>query len=373
MKRKKKLSLVISSYDDLKNPIYSGGGAHSVHQVAKNLTKKHKVTVLTGTYKNAKNEILDKVEYVRIGSDVLGHKIGQLIYQYSLIKYARKKNYDIWIESSTPPFTFSLLPLFCKKPVISWINMLCSYDMQRKYKLNFRTIEQELCKLYKYVIAPTDWVKNEIKTMNKKTKIFTITQGFEREMPKKPLKKIAGLDKYLLFIGRIEVNQKGLDLLLQALPFTDKKTKVVIAGSGSYQEEHKLSNLIERFRIAKKTKRIGRVRGEKKEILLKYAKAVIIPSRFETFSLSALEAIMHQKPIICFDIPQLKWIPKKYAFKINPFSIPELAYCIDKVFLSKIKSNISDQERKEYLKKFNWTNIAQKFEVIISKALYEKR
>ncbi len=366
MNNNNKLTLVISSYDDQKNPVYSGGGAYSVHQLAKRLTAKYEVTVLTGTYRGAKNEIVDNIEYVRIGSDILGHKIGQLIYQCALLKYANKKKCDLWIESTTPPFTFSLLPLFCKKPVISWINMLCIPDMQRKYKLNFSSIEQNLCKLYKYVVAPTDWVKNEVKLMNKKAKIFTISNGFEQEFRNKPLKKTTSLGNYILFLGRVEVNQKGLDLLLQALQLTGTNTKVVIAGSGSKQEENKLNSQITQYGVTKKIIRIGRVQGQTKETLLKNASAVIVPSRFETFSLTSLEAIMHQKPVICFDIPQLEWIPAKYAFKIKPFNIPELATCIENIFSYKIEKRITNPEKQEYLKKFSWNNTARQFETFIS-------
>src|SRR5947209_2354 len=115
MGTKNKLSIIISSYDDIKNPVYGGGGAQAVHQLAKKLAARYTVTVLTGTYKKAKNEMVDKVLYKRVGSDIFGHKIGQLLFQYALLRHAKKGNFDIWIESSTPPFTFSLLPLFCKK------------------------------------------------------------------------------------------------------------------------------------------------------------------------------------------------------------------------------------------------------------------
>lgn len=367
MEKTIKKKIIISSYDDQKNPVYSGGGAHSVHQLSKRLAKKYEVTVLTGTFKKAKNEVIDKVKYIRIGSDILGHKIGQLIYQYHLIRYARENNYDVWIEGSTPPFTFSLLPLFARKPLISWIHMICGYDMQRKYNLNFARLEQELSKFYQYIIVPTDWVKNEVMTMNPRAEIFTITPGFDLKPCKKKFKKIASLGDYLLFIGRIEINQKGLDLLLEALQYTYKNTQVVIAGSGSKNEEKKLSVLIAKYKVADKIKRIGRIKGQEKEAFFKYAKAVIIPSRFETFSLTALEAILYEKPVICFNIPQLNWISAKYAYKIDPFKIPELAYSIDKALFSKIYKNISESEKKEYLKKVSWKNIAGYFDELITK------
>lgn len=362
MKDNRKYSITISSYDDQKNPVYSGGGAHSVHQLAKRLTKKYKVTVLTGTYKNARDEIIDNINYVRIGSDIFGHKIGQIIYQFALFRHARNGNYDIWIESTTPPFTFSLLPLFAHKPVLSWIHMICSYDMQRKYKINFRVFEQELSRYYKYFIAPTDWVKNEIKTMNKHAKIFTITQGFEQEPVRENLNLKSKFGDYILFIGRIEVDQKGLDLLIQALKLSGSSMKLVIAGTGSGKEEKNLDELIKKYRIGNKIIRVGRIQGERKEALFNNSKAVVIPSRFETFSITALEAFMHQKQVICFDIPQLRWIPKNLARKVRPFNINKLAEEIKLVQSGYpvMKAN------KKFLSQFSWDNTTKSFEKCIS-------
>ncbi len=224
-----KTKIIISSYDDLKNPVYSGGGAYAVHQLAKRLSKKYSVTVVTGSFKKAKNQMIDNVSYVRIGSCVFGHKIGQLIYQFALLKYSRNQKYDLWIESTTPPFTFSLLSKYSKKPVIAWVNMLCGEDMQRKYKLNFRVIEQELCKLYKHIITPTDWVKKEVLKMNKDSEVSTITLGLEKKTAIKNVINNFMLKNYLLFLGRIEVDQKGLDLLIKALFLTRDEIQLVIA------------------------------------------------------------------------------------------------------------------------------------------------
>lgn len=366
MKKYKKLSIVISSYDDIENPVYAGGGSYAVHELAKGLAQKYKVTVLTGTYKEAKNELIDNVKYARIGSSVLGHKIGHLFFQYALLRYASRNDYDLWIESSTPPFTFSLLPLFSRKPVIIWINMLCCLDMRRKYKIDFEFIEHSLSKLYTHIIVPTDWVFREIKAMNKTAKVFMITQGIDvLKSPQPPFTKVGENGSYLLYIGRIEVDQKGLDLLLQALSITLEDVRLIIAGTGAKKEEDKLTDLISRYGVTKKVKRVGRVELSGKAILLKKAKAVIVPSRFETFSLSALESIIYQKPVICFDIPQLKWISEKYSVKIRPFSISQLAHSIDGIFSGKIKRRIKKKESAEILKKYNWDNSLQKFEEII--------
>jgi phosphatidyl-myo-inositol alpha-mannosyltransferase len=359
--RYKSKQIIISSYDDLKNPVYSGGGAISVHEVAKRFAKDYNVIVLTGTYKGAKQDVIDNVEYRRIGSDKLGHKIGQLVFQLALLKQSLMLKYDLWIESTTPPFTFSLLPLFVKRPIISWVNMLSSYDMQRKYLLNFRFIEQILAKLYRFFIVPTDWVYQEVSVMNKQAVITKIPCGY-KSLPLKMNsadKRIQG--KYLLFIGRIEVNQKGLDLLIQAIQYTKSKVKLVIAGSGAESEIKSLNSLIERYGLKDRIILVNRVELQDKALLFSKAVATVIPSRFETFSLVALESISYSKPVICFDIPQLSWIPEMYAYKVTPFDVKQLARAIDRLTMLRV-TVLPEHSIKPYLRQFTWDSIVSQFE-----------
>src|SRR4051812_43402090 len=95
--------VIISSYDDLKNPYYAGGGAYAVHEVAKRLAQKYHVEVLTSSYPQAKDEKVNDVSYKRIGVPRFGPYLGQLIFQARLPFYARTLDYDLWIENFTPP------------------------------------------------------------------------------------------------------------------------------------------------------------------------------------------------------------------------------------------------------------------------------
>lgn len=367
MPNNKKLSIIISSYDDLKNPVYGGGGAQAVHQLAAKLGQKYNVTVITGAYNNSKNVIFNNIKYERIGTDRLGHKIGQIIYQIAILRYVRKTEYDLWIEGSTPPFTFSLLPLFSRKPVISWVHMICSYDMKRKYYINFRFIEKKLCNLYHYIIVPTSWVRKEIENMNNHALIKNIPNGYEiGSYPTIQTKNLPKY-KYLLYLGRIEVNQKGIDLLLEALSLIDSSIKIIIAGSGDKKETNKLNDLIYKYNVQDKIKLVGRIVGSQKENLLRNALAIIIPSRYETLVTVAIEAIIHKKPVICFNIPQNEWIPGKYAFKVKPFNVIALSKIIDTINKNYKNKRITEKDKDMFLKNFSWNNFVNIIDSMISK------
>jgi glycosyltransferase involved in cell wall biosynthesis len=329
MKPSKKKKIVISLYDDLNNPYYAGGGARVVHALARRLTATYDVVVLTGNYKGSRNSELDGVSYKRIGPDFLGPKLGQLAFQLALLVHVHKQSYDLWIESFTPPFSTSFLPLFTRKPVIGLVQMLSSEDMQRKYKLPFHHIERIGLKQYSHFIVFTDENKKKLQAINKKATYFLHPLGIDT-LPGTS-SKVQG--DHILYLGRIEFDQKGLDLLLEAYHALEDTitTPLVIAGSGNKKDEGKLRQLIKQYHLEKRIVLAGKVSGKEKDALLRKSAVVVIPSRFDSYVLVALEAMAYGKPLVGFAIPGLSWIPKTCIVKVPPFDTAKLAAAIGRV------------------------------------------
>lgn len=313
----RKKRLIFSNYDDIKNPYYGGGGAMAIHETAKRLAKEFEVKVITGSYPGCRNEMIDEVAYIRIGSTIFRPKLGQLIFHILLWRQILIRRFDLWIESFTPPFSTSLLPLLTKKPVIGLAHMLSGEDMVKKYKLPFSFFERLGIKYYKNFIVLTETIREKINKINPKAAVEIIGNGVNipNAAPEQTLKN------HILYIGRIEVNQKGLDLMLRSYKKISDRIKkdLVICGSGLPQEIEKLKNLIKESGLESRVKLLGRVAGIQKEKLYQKATMVVLPSRREAFSLVALEALVHQTPLICFNIEGLRWIPDNCAVKVAPF------------------------------------------------------
>jgi len=357
--RGKKPVIFFSSYDDRKNPYYAGGGAYAVHEVAKRLAARFEVHVLTGKYPHClKSEFLDGVYYEHIGSCILGPKLGHLIFHCTLPFYVSGKAFDLWVESFTPPFSTSFLPLFTKKPVIGLVHMLAAEDMMRKYKIPFSFIENFGIKMYDNFIVLTEQSGKKIKRFNPLAHIEVIPNGINLSLLGSQSAK-----KHLLFIGRIEMDQKGLDLLLESYRLISDRVgcPLAIAGQGEAQEEQKLMKMADELKISDRIKFLGRVEGRKKAEIFQEAIAVIIPSRYETFSLVALEALACGIPIISFDIEGLKWLPEKFSFKIKPFDTFAMAMAMKKLAEQDNYSAIDPEEIKNFLKDYSWEAIAEKF------------
>jgi phosphatidyl-myo-inositol alpha-mannosyltransferase len=318
-----KARIVFSNYDDLQNPVYAGGGAIAIHEVAKRLAKNFEVTVLTGKYPEAENEMLDGVMYIRIGFRFFTGRLGQLLYHFSLPWHVLTKKYDVWIENFTPPFSTSLTPLFTKKPVIGLVHMLSGKDMVRKYHLPFHLVENLGLKFYRHFIVLTKHGADEIRAQNPSADIAVIGNGVHS--PLVPNKSSAGA--YLAYLGRIEVDQKGLDLLLTAYAKVRETLNIplIIAGTGSKKEMDRLEKLIYLQGLRDSVQLRGRIADEKKDEFLRGAVVGIISSRYETFSLVALEMMSYGIPVVAFDIPGITWAPENTLIRVPSFDTDALA------------------------------------------------
>ena len=368
MQNRQKKTIIFSSYDDINNPYYAGGGARAIYEVTKRLASEYTITVITGNYKGAKDQIVDKVTYKRIGPSFIGPKVGQLIFQLLLPYAMKKEQFDVWIESFTPPFSVSGLQRYTKKPVIGLAHMLSAEDMQRKYKLPFYILENHGLKTYNNFITITEKTKEKIKRHNKKAHFFTIPNGVA--IPH-PTKTIRSKNPFILYLGRIEVNQKGLDLLLEAFNSMKTKTKanLVIAGTGTKKELQQLQEIIEKSNLTNRVTLKGKVDGAEKAKLLNEATLIAIPSRFETFGNVILEAMAYGKPTIGFAIEGLQWVPTACMIKVKPFNTKALANGIAKMLTDNTMQKKMASAAKIQVKNYTWEKTAEAYKRAIESVI----
>lgn len=350
-------NIIISNYDDVNNSHYGGGGAIAVHEVAKRLVKYFKVKVITGKSYGLKNDNIDGVNYQRIGIEMnFIPQISQIIYSLCLPFYVKTENYNVWIESFTPPFSTGFLQLFTKKPVIGLVHMLSGSEMRRKFKFPFDVIEKYGLKTYNHIIVNSISIKNKIVGINKHAKVITIGNGIDK------IRKHNENSDYALFLGRIDIDQKGLDLLLNSWININKK--LIIAGNSD--ELDNLNQSIEDLGLQEKVTTVDKVSGKEKIELFSNAAFVVIPSRFETYSVVALESFSYGLPVVCFDIAGLEWIPQGAAIKVFPYNTTSFASACNALFKNRKRRNRMGSIGKTYAGKYRWNSIALKYKNYIS-------
>jgi glycosyltransferase involved in cell wall biosynthesis len=167
-----------------------------------------------------------------------------------------------------------------------------------------------------------------------------------------------------LFIGRLDINQKGLDLLFEALRIIKDRQitipKVIVAGP-DYRDGRAF---LEKFRVFHGLSDIveirGVVHGKEKESLFRSAKLFIHTSRWEGLPLVLLEAIAHGIP--CLLTPgtnvAAEWKSAGCAFETTLDSSAIAEYLI---FLSKQSLDKESRIARELAKSdYSWTSIVGK-------------
>jgi phosphatidyl-myo-inositol alpha-mannosyltransferase len=365
----KSRKVIISNYDDINNPFYGGGGAISIHEIFKRLTKFYSLTVITGKYPGCKHrETIDGVSYLRIGLEINNPQLSQIVFQLLLPLQVFFQKYDLWIESFTPPFSTNFLQLFSSKPVLGLVHMLAAEDMERKYMVPiFKPIQNLGIKSYRYFLTTTDELAKQIRLINSPAKIFVVSNGINISNKK----TLDSESKNIIFLGRLEIDQKGLDLLIEAYSYIKDKTEynLLIAGNGSKSQLKSLSSMIKSFGLESRVTLLGQVSGKTKNELFNMANLVVIPSRFETFSMVAIEAMSYSLPLVAFDISGLKWIPNGAVIKVKKYDSRGLSNAILKIIKSPKTAKKMGQVGKRYSDHYSWENISKQYQNVISTIL----
>lgn len=312
--------IVISSFDSPRNPHYGGGGAAIMEMIAQRLAAEYEVTFLTAAHRGPVSRHAE-FRYRHLPVGWAGPRGGQLMYHAMLPFAVRRIPHDLWIEGFTPPWSTSFLPLFSPARVVGIAHELSGVHMWRRYKLPFFLVERLGLRGYRDLVVLNPAHAEQAGRLSPKASVRVIPNGIViPEMAWAP----SGSGEHILFLGRIDVWNKGLDVLLLAYKRSGISLPLVIAGKGTPAQEGKLAALV--GAAGDNVRWVGHVTGEAKQDLLSRCAFLAMPSRTEAFGLAALEAMAYGKPVVHFSLPTLDWIDGD--MKVQPDDTGALAEAI---------------------------------------------
>jgi len=103
----------------------------------------------------------------------------------------------------------------------------------------------------------------------------------------------------LLTMARL-VKGKGVDIMIRAAEYLPQNVKIVIAGDGEQRGE--LERLARNLGVSNKIEFIGWVSGHEKNNLLRNADIFCLPSTYDAFPMSMVEAMCYGVPVVA-----VKW------------------------------------------------------------------
>jgi glycosyltransferase involved in cell wall biosynthesis len=333
-----------------------GGATNSVFYLAKGLKDKGinvKVGFGEGEYLKEKLE-KEKIEFVNFKWLKRTHNpLSNLFFIFEIKKFLDKEEFNVChfnstnalfgaigakISKSKPKTVFTFRGLSILDPNYKK-NLLLKpiYWLIFKFLLFFIDIPVFVSQRNLEDVKKMKLIKNGVVIYNgipepEFVKRETARQFFEKKI------KIDLKDKYLIgSIGRLDYS-KNYEFLIEVFPEILKikpESIVVIIGEG--QERKKLENLIEKLNLKEKIFLIGELKDSSK--YLKGFDLFVLPSRYEGFSITLIEVLFAEIPVIASDVGGNKeLLGEDYVFKLN-----------DKIdFLSKFNKKLTFPKKDKF-------------------------
>lgn len=167
------------------------------------------------------------------------------------------------------------------------------------------------------------------------------------------------------FIGRIDIHQKGLDLLLKAMVkkrdmLTSSKFHLNIYGPES-SDSILLSKLINDYSLNDLVRVGKKVLGKEKEQVLLNTDVFILTSRFEGLPMGLIEALSYGIPCAVTDGTYMgEEIDNSNAGWVSNVSTESIAIMLEQICQSKNKFGEIGNNARSLSKKYDWDSIAEK-------------
>jgi glycosyltransferase involved in cell wall biosynthesis len=343
------------------------------YDIYKYLSDRHEITLLCKKYPGAEDALIEGLRHIFVGTESKSFIRALLSYAFHASLFVKKygETYDIIIQEFSPAVPI-LLYLFTKKPVILQIQGYTGRKYFEKYNIFYALalylFERFLPVFYRNFIFVSESSKNNYH-LDKHKNIEIISNGIPEQIPKDEHSEDSD---YILYLGRIDIHHKGLDILLKA--YSDfyhifPGVRLIIAGDG--RDRQRFSALLHELSpdIRRNIELKGWVDGDGKADLLKNALMVVVPSRYEAQAIVVLESMSYAKAVIVSDIPELRFVTQnKAGISFKTEDACSLARSMKDLLASEERKDMGRRGR-EWVRTYTWDKIALSYERFLTSVL----
>lgn len=268
-------------------------------------------------------------------------------------RYAKRNNVPYVLQAHG-----SVLPFFQKEKMKEVFDKLWGFDVLHDAARVFALTEVE----------KEQYLKMGIKRENIEIVPLGINLEEYSNLPSKGNFKsksnIDENDKLILFLGRIH-EIKGLDLLIKSFSqISDDNVKLAIVG-GDYGFKGQLEKLITEHDLKDKVLFPGILTGRDKIEALIDCDIFVMPSRYESFTTSGLEAMACSKPLILTKNNHIQTWVRDNVGLICEFSESDLTKCMEQLLNDdELCKRFGKSGRELVENKYNWDKVSHEIEKI---------
>ena len=359
--------------DDVDSPL-SGGGPVRTLEICRRLARRHEVTVLTPTFLGSTPEkFRDGIRYLRLGRKLGEHGSSHHItFLGALPRAVRQHPHDLLVEDFMPPASVTWAPLFLPRPRarVASVQWFFAKSYTARLKLPFHWGEHVGLRLHRHFVVLSESMSRLISARRPGADCRVLPNG----VPDGLFDIVPEIGRELLFLGRIEIRAKGIDLLLQALARVPEAVRPTVLMAGNLQESDALERLLDDTGTRPWIKLLGPVNAVQRADLLRRCRFVLMPSRFETFGMVIAEAQAAAKVVVVWDETPMSEVAGPSCPRLPPFDTLALAATIEALMRSDDAELMQrGLAAREFARRFDWDHIAAGQETFYEEALAQAR
>jgi glycosyltransferase involved in cell wall biosynthesis/O-antigen/teichoic acid export membrane protein len=301
----------------------SGGGALRTAEIDRRLAAAgHHVTVLTGRFPGAE----DRVErhghgtvhwvhpHVGRGRTRLTRLLPYMAAAFLAARRAGRRHpgdeagpgpVDLVVEDFFAPISSMAIPRWTRRPVVGVVQWLNAKEKAAQYHLPVHWVERWAVRTHRRIVAVSHGVGAATQALSPEAEVAVIGNGVDPVAFTVPPAPVASR-RDVVYVGRLEIAQKGLDLLLEAWAAAADRIPGCLLLAGTGPDEEALRERARELGVADRVRFLGWVAGRDKSELVATARIAAVPSRFETFGIVAAEALAVGTPVVAYDIDCLR-------------------------------------------------------------------
>lgn len=173
--------------------------------------------------------------------------------------------------------------------------------------------------------------------------------------------------KRVLFLGRLHP-MKAPDLLAKAIKLLNREDVTLVVSSVNYGYEAEFRKLVKELGIESRVEYAGACFGKAKMREYTSADVYVMPSRYEMFGLTLLEALACGTPVIITDRCGAAPLLPPECGQVVPFDEYALAKAIAKALDDRMADSYR-QYRIKWARQYDWSNLAPKVMEVYEKVL----
>ena len=303
------------------------------------------------------------MRWLRVGSD-RSYAISRLTYARNAVRALQQLEWDVWVNefSAFAPLWvparlrrrgllffqhFMGRHAIAKHPLVGWAALLA---------------ERRVLTAYPHILTVSPSVQERIRQrVAEDVSVECVVNGVESshldgssEEPE---------EEFILYLGRIDVHTKGLDVLVQAMARIapdHPQLRLTIAGGGEPRQQRQLRSLISRCRLDDQVDLRGRVQEAEKMRLLRAAQFLCMPSRYEGWGMVAVEASACGKAVVATDIDGLRDAVRDghTGVLVRSGDADQLAAAMRKLLAAPERRRTLGRQGREWSRRFDWDQLA---------------